>query len=98
MDIAVMPLDGYSGGLSSLVAELEDLLQESGLEFSLHDMGTTLSGPAPELFSAAARLHEHLFSKGIARVYTVIKIDDRRDRNVGLGDKVASVGAHRERV
>ncbi len=36
-------------------------------------------------------LHEHSFRAGGKRVYTVMKIDDRRDRNVALGEKVDSV-------
>ena len=31
------------------------------------------------------------FSKGVQRVYTTIKLDDRRDRPVQMGDKVQSV-------
>ncbi|RNA65521.1 MTH1187 family thiamine-binding protein [Prosthecochloris sp. ZM_2] len=94
MDLTVIPLGGASGGgLSRLVADLENMLAESGLEFRLHDMGTTVSGPAGELFAVASKLHEHVFSTGVARVYTVVKVDDRRDREVRLGDKVASVEA-----
>ncbi|ASQ91320.1 hypothetical protein CHL67_10705 [Prosthecochloris sp. GSB1] len=91
MDITVFPLDRGAKGLSGAVAELERILDESGLDHRLHDMGTTVSGPASELFAVAEKLHNHLFSKGSERVYTVIKIDDRRDRDVAIGDKVASV-------
>ncbi len=91
MDITVIPQDGRSKGFSSAVAQLEAILDESGLDHRLHDMGTTVSGPAPELFAVAEKLHCHLFSAGTKRVYTVIKIDDRRDKEVGIGDKVASV-------
>ncbi len=46
---------------------------------------------ASELFAIAERLHEHFFTAGTQRVYTVIKIDDRRDKDVSIGEKVASV-------
>lgn len=91
MDIVVIPLDGSSKGLSARIAELEDILRDSGLDYRLHDMGTTVSGSAAELFAVAEKLHGHLFTTGTQRVYTVLKIDDRRDRDVGIGDKVASV-------
>ena len=91
MDITVIPLDKGSKGLSAGVAELQDILQKSGLDYRLHDMGTTVSGSVTELFAIAERLHEHLFTAGTQRVYTVMKIDDRRDKDVGVGDKVASV-------
>ena len=91
MDITVVPLDKGSAGLSAKVAELEALLEESGLDYKLNDMGTTVSGSASELFAVAEKLHGHLFATGSQRVYTVIKIDDRRDREVSIGEKVASV-------
>lgn len=93
MDITVIPLDGRSTGFSSFIASLQDLLAGSSCSYRLHDMGTTIEGPASELFSLAGSLHEHAFGMGVQRVYTVLKIDDRRDRDVHLGDKPASVQA-----
>jgi len=95
MDIAVLPLDSKEGSLSCFVAGLQELLAASGCSFRLHDMGTTVEGPAPLLFELAQKLHEYSFSHGGKRVYTVMKIDDRRDRAVRLGDKTASVDAKR---
>lgn len=91
MDITVVPLDKGSKGLSAGVAQLQDILRDSGLDYKLNDMGTTVSGSASELFAVAERLHEHFFTIGTQRVYTVIKIDDRRDKDVSIGEKVASV-------
>ena len=93
MDIAVLPLDSKEGSLSGFVAGLQEILAASGCSFRLHDMGTTVEGPAPLLFDLAQKLHEYSFSLGGKRVYTVIKIDDRRDRAVRLGEKSASVKA-----
>ncbi|NTW56984.1 MAG: MTH1187 family thiamine-binding protein [Chlorobiaceae bacterium] len=93
LDITVIPLDGEGGNLSGFVASLQEILAESGCGFALHDMGTTVEGPAERLFKIAALLHEHSFTLGGQRVYTVMKIDDRRDRDVRIGDKSASVKA-----
>ncbi|NTV91950.1 MAG: MTH1187 family thiamine-binding protein [Chlorobiaceae bacterium] len=93
MDITVVPLDNRDGGLSSFVAGLQEILAECECSYLLHDMGTTIEGPAPMLFDLALRLHEYSFTKGGERVYTVMKIDDRRDRTVHLGEKSASVKA-----
>ena len=93
MDIAVIPLDSKEGSLSGFVAGLQELLAASGCSFRLHDMGTTVEGPAALLFDLALKLHESSFSQGGKRVYTVVKIDDRRDRTVRLGEKSASVKA-----
>jgi len=93
MDITVIRLDQKDGSHSAFVAGLQELLAESGCSYRLHDMGTTVEGPAPMLFRLAEELHEYSFTKGGRRVYTVLKIDDRRDRTVRLGDKTASVRA-----
>ncbi|MCF8216199.1 MAG: MTH1187 family thiamine-binding protein [Chlorobium sp.] len=93
LDITVIPLDGRSSGFSDFVAGLQELLAGSGCSYRLHDMGTTVEGSASELFALAGRLHEEAFGTGARRVYTVMKIDDRRDRQVRLGDKIASVQA-----
>lgn len=93
LDITVIPLDGRCSGFSSFVAGLHELLAGGGCSYRLHDMGTTVEGPASELFALAERLHEQAFGTGVQRVYTVMKIDDRRDRKVHLGDKIASVQA-----
>lgn len=91
LDITVIPLDGRISGFSSFVAGLQELLAGSGCSYRLNDMGTTVEGPVSELFALAARLHEQAFGTGAEQVYTVMKIDDRRDRQVHLGDKIASV-------
>jgi len=93
MDIAVIPLDSKEGSLSGFVAGLQRILAESGCSYRLHDMGTTVEGPASLLFELALKLHEYSFSQGGKRVYTVMKIDDRRDRAVRLGEKTAAVKA-----
>ena len=93
MDIAVIPLDTKEGSLSGFVAGLQELLGVSGCSYRLHDMGTTVEGPVHLLFELAEKLLEYSFSKGGKRVYTVLKIDDRRDRTVRLGEKTASVKA-----
>jgi uncharacterized protein (TIGR00106 family) len=95
MDITVVPLGTGDGGLSPWIAGLQDLLEKSGLPFTLQDMGTTVEGSADELFGIARQLHEHSFQQGASRVYTIMKIDDRRDRKVSIGDKVASVEARK---
>ncbi len=95
LEITVVPLGTESSGLSAWIAGLEALLEQRGLPFQLNDMGTTIEGTADELFAVARELHEHCFLKGAPRVYTIMKIDDRRDRQVSIGDKVASVRARK---
>lgn len=90
MDIAVVPLDLRDGGRARFVAGLQQLLAASGCSYRCNDMGTTVEGPAPHLFELAMKLHEYAFTQGRSRVYTVVKIDDRRDRTTRSGQQEAS--------
>ena len=91
MEISIVPIGTSSVSVGEFVAEAVKLLEESGLEFTLTDMGTIVEGTPRELFLVAGKMHESPFLKGSKRVYTVIKIDDRRDRRVHLGQKSKSV-------
>ena len=58
---------------------------------SLDPMFTTLEGEMSDIFDLIDRMQEAVFAEGAVRVGTVIKIDDRRDREVAMEAKVASV-------
>lgn len=91
MEISVCPLGTGSPGLGSYIAEMQRLLSALELPHELTDMGTTVQGDMDQLLAVIKTLHESPFSMGVQRVYTVIKIDDRRDRTARLGDKIRSV-------
>ncbi len=94
MEISVVPLGTGSTSLGRYVAEIEKYLKEKGLPHTLTDMGTIVEGEIEELLTLARELHEIPFRAGVKRVYTVLKIDDRRDKRVHLGAKVESVKKH----
>ncbi len=91
MEISIIPLGTGSTSLSKHIASVVKLIEKSGLSYCLSDMGTTIEGEAGELLELAKRLHETPFSQDVKRVYTVIKLDDRRDKKATIGDKVKSV-------
>jgi uncharacterized protein (TIGR00106 family) len=93
MEISVVPLGLGTPGVGDYVAALVDFLCKNHIPFRLTDMGTIIEGSADQLLKWAGLLHELPFEKGVQRVVTHITIDDRRDRQVTLGDKTASVEA-----
>jgi uncharacterized protein (TIGR00106 family) len=55
-------------------------LESSGLKCTLGPMGTTVEGETPEeVYAAVARAQAAVLDLGTERVYTVIKMDERRD-------------------
>lgn len=59
----------------------------------MHAMGTSLEGATADILAVVGDLHAVPFEMGIPRVYTILKLDERRDREQTLEDKVASVQA-----
>jgi uncharacterized protein (TIGR00106 family) len=91
MQIIVMPRVSEGTSVSVYVAEIHKYLKTQKLPHQLHDMGTLIEGKTGQLWALAKKLHELPFQKGTKRVYTIIHVDDRRDKKVSLGDKVKSV-------
>ena len=91
MQINVVPLGTSTPSVGEHVAAIQDFLEQEGVTCRLHDMGTIIEGKAADLFSLAAKIHEVPFRNGLCRVVTQIVVDDRRDKEVALGDKVESV-------
>ncbi len=91
MEITVVPIGTGSTSVGDYVVATQQILRDRGIAFELTDMGTEVEGDIDLLMDVAGQLHESAFLKGAERVYTVIKIDDRRDRDVHIGQKTRSV-------
>ena len=93
MEISVVPLGLGQTSVGDFVADVVRYLQQEGIPHELTDMGTLMHGLSARLLKVAQVLHELPFDRGVNRVLTHITIDDRRDKDVYLGDKVKSVKA-----
>jgi uncharacterized protein (TIGR00106 family) len=94
-EISIVPIGTGDTSVSSYVAGALDVLRASGLVFRLTPMGTVIEGDLDDVLRVVRAMHETPFTAQAQRVYTVIKIDDRRDRQAGMDDKVASVNRKR---
>ncbi len=93
MEISIVPVGLGTPSVGDYIAEVEAYLRRQGLAHQLTDMGTVVHGAVEELLRVARELHELPFARGVKRVITHIAIDDRRDKEVGLGDKTRAVEA-----
>ena len=91
MHITIIPLGTGSPSVGEYIADIQKALEISGFPFKLTDMGTIVEGGSKELLALAAQLAEMPINMGARRVVTQINLDDRRDKKVELGDKLASV-------
>ena len=79
-EVSIFPLGTGSPGVSRYVAAAVRELEASGLKCTLGPMGTTVEGETPgEVYAAVARAQAAVLDLDTERVYTVIKMDERRD-------------------
>ena len=90
-EINIVPLGTSTPSVSQYIANAVEILEEYGLEYELTSMGTIIEGDLDKILSLAKKMHETPFFKGVKRVVTTIKIDDRRDEKVTSSDKIKSV-------
>ena len=82
--------EGASGG--DVMAEIHRRLErQDAVRFQMHAMGTSLEGSVDDILRVAGELHAVPFELDAPRVYTVLKLDERRDKPQGLEDKMESV-------
>jgi uncharacterized protein (TIGR00106 family) len=92
-ELTVISLGRAETSASEYIAEIQRrLAAQDRVRYSMHAMGTELEGSTADILAVVAELHNVPFEMGIARVYSVLKLDERRDKpGQTLADKVASV-------
>ena len=95
-DLTVLALGRKELSASEYIAEIQRRLQkQQRVRFRMHAMGTSLEGTTADILAVVSELHAVPFEQGVQRVYTVLKLDERRDRpDQTLDDKVRSVEEH----
>lgn len=93
MQLTIIPLGTQTPSVGQYVAEIQQVLRREGVRHELTDMGTIIDGEPQALLELAARLHGLPFAHGVQRVVTQLVLDERRDKDVRLGDKTAAVQA-----
>ncbi len=91
LEISVVPIGTASTSLSSYVADCVRLLKDQNIKYELTSMGTNMEGDLRKLIRIAMRMHQVPFKRGVSRVLTTIKIDDRRDKKGTLIGKKEAV-------
>lgn len=93
-DFTIIPLGGSeSASVSEILAEVKRrLATQERVAFEMHAMGTLLQGDAADIFALVHEMSQVPFESGRPRVYTILKLDERRDRpDQTLADKVRAV-------
>ena len=89
VNFSVVPI-GKGNSLSTQVAEVLKVVDESGINYKLHSMGTILEGDWDEILKLIKKCHERTLEDS-DRVLTTITIDDRKGKSGRIVGKVQSV-------
>jgi uncharacterized protein (TIGR00106 family) len=89
LEMSVIPL-GKGESVSAYVARCLDLVDQSGLDYELHSMGTVVEGELDEVLQLMRQCIEEV-AKSSDRVSCTAKLDYRKGATGQLKGKVARV-------
>jgi len=91
-ELTLIPIGTSSTSLSRYIASGVNVLDKMGIKYEINGVGTLIeTDSAEKLFDAVKAVHEAVFNEGAQRVATHLKIDDRRDVQKTMEEKVKSV-------
>lgn len=91
VEVCLIPIGTKETSVSKYVAEAEKILMAEGVKYKLNPMGTVIEADADRALEVIRKMQESVFDKGADRVYSVIKMDDRRDKKASMEQKIKSV-------
>lgn len=93
-EITVVPIGTETPSVSRYVAKAVDVLQQLGLKPELTAMGTIFEADDITIILEAFKaVHESVFAQGAERVVTTLTIDERRDKEGSIKQKVRAVSS-----
>lgn len=91
VEFSIVPV-GEGTSLSRILAHALRELENIGVKYELTPMSTIFEAQSVEEALKAVRIaHEAVFKHGVKRTVTIVKIDDRRDVERSMKDKVESL-------
>lgn len=93
VDVTIIPIGTSTPSVSEYVAEIQKVLEKNSdrIKYQLTPMNTIIEGELPVLFEVIQEMHEVPFAKGLSRVATNIRVDDRRDKKSTMEGKLKAV-------
>jgi len=92
-EFSIIPIGQAGSSVSRYVAAAVNALKNvKGLDFEVTPMGTILAAKDLDtIFEAVRQAHEAIIAKGVKRVSSTLRIDERRDKQRTMDDKVKAV-------
>jgi uncharacterized protein (TIGR00106 family) len=91
-EIKILPSGTKTPSVSQYVARAVKVLEhEKNIKYEMTAMGTIVEADLDRILTVVKKMHEATFGEGVARVITMIEIDDRRDKPQGIKEKLDSL-------
>lgn len=96
----IAPVGTKSTSIGSYVATaIKAIDKVNGMSYEITSMGTIMEAENLEPILAAVKVaHEALTAKGVLRIESTLIIDDRKDKQRTMKDKVNSVEKHMKQL
>ncbi|OYD09149.1 MTH1187 family thiamine-binding protein [Paludifilum halophilum] len=91
MEISIVPVGGQTCSFSSVVKDVESLVENRGFSHQVTPTATVIEGELDPLLSLASDIHRSTLQNGTQRVITQIIIDDRQDQPMNMQSQVSKV-------
>ena len=91
VELSIVPL-GVGASVSKFLVPAIKELERLGVKYEVTPMCTVFEAEnVEEAFNIIKAAHEAVFGENVKRVVTTVKIDDRRDVERGMKEKVESL-------
>jgi len=91
-EFSIHPIGDGTSLRRSVRAGVKELRRAKGLRLIVTPMGTVIEAKTlSEILAAVEAANERLFKEGAKRVSFTLRVDDRRDKERVMEDKVAAV-------
>ncbi|KAI4602788.1 UPF0045 protein M15 [Pestalotiopsis sp. IQ-011] len=90
-DFCLIPVGTGSVSVAEEIAEVQKLLKNSGLQYTMHSAGTTVEGSWDDVFRVVGQAHSLVHQKGVVRVQSSMRVGTRTDKKQSASDKVKRV-------
>lgn len=92
VEVTIAPMGTGTPSISKYVAACHKVLEQAtDLKHQLTPMATIIEGDIDRILAVIRQMHEVPFQEGAVRVSTLIRIDDRRDKELTMAGKVKAV-------
>ncbi|MHB9131707.1 MAG: MTH1187 family thiamine-binding protein [Armatimonadota bacterium] len=83
-EIAMFPVGTCDPSISQILANSVKVIEKHGLKYEVTATSTNVEGDLDTILKAVKEMDEVPFQSGAQRVILMVRLDDRRDKNVSM--------------